>query len=69
MLLVLRIYEDGDWEEIYYGDFKHAKSNATFSDRDNKHVLTISKLRGLKKKMANNSLNTDAPPNVGAPVS
>ncbi len=50
LLLVLHVDEKGDWNEVYYGDFKTAKGNSNFSRRDNKQTITISKLKNLKKE-------------------
>jgi hypothetical protein len=47
LFLVLRIKEDGDWEEIYYGDFEIVKKNASRSERDNKFSITVKKLEQL----------------------
>ena len=52
IMLVLHIDSVGNWEEIYYGDFQKIKENSNYSSRDNKHTITISKL----KKIANNTL-------------
>ena len=48
LLLVIKVKVDGSWEELYFGDFKKALSNANFSARDNKHSISIA---ALKKKL------------------
>jgi len=49
MMLVIHVEDDGDWEEVYYGDFEPVLSNSRFSERDNKHMISIKKLRAMKK--------------------
>jgi hypothetical protein len=51
-LLVLKVDDDGNWEELYYGDFDPVKKIAGYSKRDNKYVVTLSKLRGLKENVS-----------------
>ncbi len=50
LLLVIGVNEDGSWEEIYYGDFEIVKKESRFSERDNKQMIAISKLKSLSKK-------------------
>ncbi len=45
LLLVIGVKEDGSWEELYYGDYSAIKSRARYSERDNKHMVPISKLK------------------------
>lgn len=47
LLLVLGIRVDGSWEEIYFGPYGPVKELARFSGRDNKHMISITKLRSL----------------------
>jgi hypothetical protein len=47
LLLVLHVESDGSFKEIYFGDFEKAKKIASYSSRDNKFTLTISKLKQL----------------------
>ena len=47
LMLAIRVEEDGSWREIYYGDFQKIKDNSNFSKRDNKHTITVSKLKKL----------------------
>ena len=49
LLLVIHVNEDGNWNEIYYGDFSHVKNQCNFSKRDNKHTIPIKKLQKLTK--------------------
>ena len=51
LLLVLHVNEKGEWNEIYYGDFKTAKNVSNYSKRDNKQTITITKLSSLKKEI------------------
>ena len=47
LLLVLYVADDGNWNEIYYGDFAVVKAQSRYSARDNKHMIAISKLKKL----------------------
>ena len=49
LLLVLHVNQKGEWNEIYYGDFKIAKDQSNYSRRDNKQTITITKLSSLKQ--------------------
>jgi len=48
LLLVLKVKTNGEWDEVYYGDFKLVVENSNYSKRDNKRTITISKLLKLK---------------------
>lgn len=48
LMLVIKVSDDGSWEEVYYGDFQKVKELARYSARDNKHMIAISKLRNIK---------------------
>ena len=48
LMLVVSVADDGEFEEIYYADFKLVKENSNYSARDNKNTITISKLKKLK---------------------
>ena len=48
LMLVIRGKDDGEWEEIYFGEFQAVREVSSYSQRDNKHTCTISKLRRLK---------------------
>ncbi|KAF0191299.1 MAG: hypothetical protein FD165_1895 [Gammaproteobacteria bacterium] len=47
LLLVIGVSNDGQWKEIYYGDFKAVKNLSRYSARDNKHMIAVSKLEAL----------------------
>ena len=47
LMLVIYVGNDGEFSEIYYGDFAVVQANANHSKRDNKSVITVSKLRQL----------------------
>jgi uncharacterized protein DUF6998 len=49
MLLCLKIDLNGDWTEIYYGDFELVKKAARYSARDNKHMVPVSALLKIAK--------------------
>ena len=50
LMLVLKVEDDGKWQEIYYGRFDPVLKSSSYSKRDNKHMITISKLRELSTK-------------------
>lgn len=50
LMLVLKVDFDGTWEEIYFGDFAPVKEIASYSKRDNKFMVTLSKLKAVKKR-------------------
>jgi hypothetical protein len=43
-LLCLKISLDGEWSEIFYGDFELVKKAARYSARDNKHMVAVTAL-------------------------
>ena len=47
MMLVIKVKEDADWEEAYFGSFEEVKAQSRYSARDNKHMIAMSKLRKL----------------------
>jgi hypothetical protein len=47
LMLVLHVDVNGDWEEVYFGDFDVVKNECRYAARDNKHMIAISKLRKL----------------------
>ena len=50
LLLVLKIEKDAKWSEIYYGPFKPVKEKATYSKRDNKYMIPVTRLQSLARK-------------------
>ena len=52
LLLVVGVDEDGSWQEIYYGSFQAVKNISSFSKRDNKRTITVSKLKKLRRQDA-----------------
>lgn len=49
LLLCLKIDLNGDWTEIYYGDFQPVKQASRHSARDNKSMIAISALMRIKE--------------------
>tara|TARA_B100000519_G_scaffold196594_1_gene203132 strand:+ start:56 stop:481 length:426 start_codon:yes stop_codon:yes gene_type:complete len=47
LMLVIHVKENGEFEEVYYGDFNKVKDNSSYSSRDNKQTITINKLKQL----------------------
>ena len=48
LMLVIGITDDGEWSEIYYGSFEVVAKASRFSSRDNKRMISKSKLAKLK---------------------
>jgi len=48
LMLVIKVLETGEWEEVYYGDFNKVKELSRYSARDNKHMIAISKLKSIQ---------------------
>lgn len=51
LLLVLHVESDGNFYEIYYGNYESVKKVSSYSSRDNKFVISISKLRQLANSL------------------
>ena len=50
LMLVLHVRDDGEWEEVYYGDFQAVRDQSRYSKRDNKHMISMTKLRKLAEE-------------------
>lgn len=50
-MLVIHVKDNGDWEEVYFGDFEPVLKNSRYSARDNKRMIAVSKLRTLKESI------------------
>jgi hypothetical protein len=48
LLLCLKIDLNGDWVEIYYGDFQPVKEASRHSARDNKNMIAVTALTRIK---------------------
>jgi len=46
-MLVIHVDVNGDWGELYYGDFKLVKEASRYSKRDNKFMIQTKKLKKL----------------------
>jgi hypothetical protein len=49
LMLVIHVTENGEWEQVYYGDFDPVFRASRRSERDNKQMIAIAKLRSLQK--------------------
>jgi len=49
LILVIHVNDFGEWEEVYFGDFQTVRKSSTFSKRDNKYMISISKLKHLQQ--------------------
>ena len=47
LMLVIQIQDDGDWKQLYYGDFQQVKDVSRYSARDNKYMVSRKKLEEL----------------------
>ncbi|MFM8658325.1 MAG: DUF6998 domain-containing protein [Candidatus Nitrosotenuis sp.] len=47
-MLVIHVDDNGNWEELYYGDFDLVYKNSRLSKRDNKMMISVSKLKSIK---------------------
>ena len=50
LLLVVHVSTTGHFEEVYFGEFSKVAESATYSARDNKHVISVSKLRKIGRE-------------------
>ena len=50
LMLVIHVEENGNWNEIYFGDYDLVEKNSTFSARDNKRMIPILKLKRLQEE-------------------
>jgi len=50
LLLVVKVDESGSWQELYYGDFAAVQTESRRSERDNKWMIAVSKLRAIQAK-------------------
>ena len=48
LLLVIHVTTNGDWKEVYFGDHQKVIDKSTFSKRDNKNMIGITKLEKMK---------------------
>lgn len=48
-MLVIHVDDNGNWEELYYGDFDLVYKNSRLSKRDNKMMISVSKLKSIKE--------------------
>ena len=60
LMLVIHVDENGNWSEVYFGDFETVEKNSTSSTRDNKRMIGISKLRRLQEEKGNRKLDSYA---------
>jgi len=44
LLLVIHVESNGEWNEVYYGIFEKVSQLSTYSERDNKRMISITKL-------------------------
>ena len=48
LMLVIHVKDDGEYEELYFGDFQTVKDASNYSARDNKQSITITKLKKIR---------------------
>lgn len=49
LLLVIHVDSSGNFEEVFFGEFSIASDASSYSGRDNKRTITISKLKKLSR--------------------
>jgi hypothetical protein len=52
LLLVVKVDDSGLWKELYYGEFAAVQKAARLSKRDNKWMISLTKLRALQQHAA-----------------
>ena len=57
LMLVIHVEENGNWTEAYFGDQGIVKENSSYSKRDNKHVISFTKLKSLQAQKAQDKLD------------
>jgi len=50
LMLVIHVEENGNWNEIYFGEYDVVENNSTYSARDNKRMIPILKLKRLQEE-------------------
>ena len=53
----IHVEENGNWTEAYFGDQGIVKENSSYSKRDNKHVIQLTKLKSLQARKAQDKLD------------
>jgi hypothetical protein len=61
LMLVLHVKPDGEWEEVYFGPFAVVRGIARYSTRDNKHMVSIAKLRAISKAVSVTETDSTSP--------
>ena len=51
LLLVLKIFDDANWEVVYFGSFKKAKALMNFSKYSNRYTISVNKLKKLYEEI------------------
>ena len=59
-MLVIHVDDNGNWSEVYFGDFETVEKNSYFSKTDKKRTIPISKLRRLQEEKGNRKLDSYA---------
>lgn len=57
LLLVIHVDTNGTFEEIYFGNFQLVKDAANYSARDNKHTITVAKLKKISIEASSENLS------------
>jgi len=51
LLLVLQVAANGTWQELYFGSFAAVKAIARYSQRDNKFMVPVYKLKSFNSSL------------------
>jgi hypothetical protein len=62
LMLVISVTDDGNWTEMYFGPFQPVLDASRRSERDNKNMITLKKLRDLQKHSASQAQLLDRMP-------
>ena len=54
LILVIHVNDNGDWDQVYYGDYEIVKKYSKYGKRDNSWKISIKKLRSLQEEEKKN---------------
>ena len=57
-ILIIHVNDDGNWNQVYYGDYETVKKYSKYGKRDNSWRISIKKLRSLQEEQNQNTLET-----------
>ena len=57
LILIIHVDDNGDWNQVYYGDYETVKKYSKYGKRDNSWKISIKKLRSLQEEKGNRKLD------------